>query len=137
MSTTFGAEGQSIDVDGSLLVQYGLVFAIGRTTILAAACGVLSLVAEIHGSDGLLGHCGHCRSGCWLDQVAFDPTATLETFSSGVFRWQDESGANAPLPSPSWYSAQFDAPRAIAGAGSVATIGGVAMEFARCAAAAP
>lgn len=50
----FGVERRSVVVDGSLLVQYGLIISIGRTVLLAAACGVPCIVADIHGSDGLL-----------------------------------------------------------------------------------
>ena len=50
----FGLAGRSVVVDGSLLTQYDLVISIGRTTLLAAACGVPCIMADIHGSDGLL-----------------------------------------------------------------------------------
>jgi hypothetical protein len=35
-------------------VNYDVVFSIGRTALLAAACGVPCIMADIHGSDGLL-----------------------------------------------------------------------------------
>jgi hypothetical protein len=50
----FGIERQSVVVDGNLLTQYGLIISIGRTVLLAAACGVPCIVADVHGSDGLL-----------------------------------------------------------------------------------
>jgi hypothetical protein len=50
----FGIERQSVVVDGNLLTQYGLIISIGRTVLLAAACGVPCIIADIHGSDGLL-----------------------------------------------------------------------------------
>jgi hypothetical protein len=50
----FGVQRKSVVVDGSLLVQYDLIISIGRTALLAAACGVPCIMADIHGSDGLL-----------------------------------------------------------------------------------
>jgi hypothetical protein len=50
----FGAPERSVVVDGSLLVKYDLAITIGRTVLLAAACGVPCIMADIHGSDGLL-----------------------------------------------------------------------------------
>ena len=50
----FGAQQRSAVVDGRLLAKYDLVISIGRTALLAAACGVPCIMADIHGSDGLL-----------------------------------------------------------------------------------
>ena len=50
----FGIERNPVLVDGALLVRFDLVISIGRTPLLAAACGVPCLMADIHGSDGLL-----------------------------------------------------------------------------------
>jgi hypothetical protein len=50
----FGVQRKSVPVDGALLSQYDLVISIGRTVLLAAACGVPCIMADIHGSDGLL-----------------------------------------------------------------------------------
>jgi len=50
----FGAESKSVLVDGVLLARYDLIISIGRTVLLAAACGVPCIMADIHGSDGLL-----------------------------------------------------------------------------------
>jgi hypothetical protein len=50
----FGVQRKSVVVDGLLLVQYDLIVSIGRTVLMAAACGVPCIVADIHGSDGLL-----------------------------------------------------------------------------------
>jgi hypothetical protein len=50
----FGLERQPAVVDGNLLTNYDAVISIGRTALLAAACGVPCLMADIHGSDGLL-----------------------------------------------------------------------------------
>ena len=50
----FGTERRSVRIDGSLLTKYDLVISIGRTVLLAAACGVPCIMADIHGSDGLL-----------------------------------------------------------------------------------
>jgi hypothetical protein len=50
----FGAQRTSVAINGALLVQYDLVISIGRTVLLAAACGVPCIMADIHGSDGLL-----------------------------------------------------------------------------------
>jgi hypothetical protein len=51
---TFGLEWKSVAIDGDLLIKYDAVLAIGRTALLAAACGVPCVMADIHGSDGLL-----------------------------------------------------------------------------------
>lgn len=50
----FGAQRESVPVDGALLSQYDLVISIGRTVLLAAACRVPCIMADVHGSDGLL-----------------------------------------------------------------------------------
>lgn len=50
----FGLEGVSAAIDSGLLSRYGLVVSIGRTALLAAACGHPCIMADIHGSDGLL-----------------------------------------------------------------------------------
>lgn len=50
----FGVQRKSVVVDGTLLVQYDLIISIGRAVLLAAACGVPCIMADIHGSDGLL-----------------------------------------------------------------------------------
>lgn len=50
----FGVQRTSVVVDGRLLAKYDLVVSIGRTSLLAAACGVPCIMADIHGSDGLL-----------------------------------------------------------------------------------
>ncbi len=50
----FGTQRSSVVVNGELLTQYDLIVSIGRTVLLAAACGVPCIMADIHGSDGLL-----------------------------------------------------------------------------------
>jgi hypothetical protein len=50
----FGAQRQAVPVDGALLSQYDLIISIGRTVLLAAACRVPCIMADVHGSDGLL-----------------------------------------------------------------------------------
>lgn len=50
----FGVERQSVRVNGALLTKYDFVVSIGRTVLLSAACGVPCIMADIHGSDGLL-----------------------------------------------------------------------------------
>jgi hypothetical protein len=50
----FGLQRQSVVVDGSLMTQYDLIITIGRSVLLAAACGLPCIMADIHGSDGLL-----------------------------------------------------------------------------------
>jgi hypothetical protein len=50
----FGNEHRTVVVDGALLTRYDAVISIGRTPLLAAACGVPCIMADIHGSDGLL-----------------------------------------------------------------------------------
>lgn len=50
----FGVQRRSVVVDGRFLAKYDLVISIGRTSLLAAACGVPCIMADIHGSDGLL-----------------------------------------------------------------------------------
>jgi hypothetical protein len=50
----FGVQRKSVVVDGPLLVKYDLIVSIGRTVLMAAAWGVPCIVADIHGSDGLL-----------------------------------------------------------------------------------
>jgi hypothetical protein len=50
----FGAQRKSVPVDGALLSQYDLIISIGRTVLLAAACRVPCIMADVHGSDGLL-----------------------------------------------------------------------------------
>jgi hypothetical protein len=50
----FGLQRKSVPVDGALLSQYDLVVSIGRTVLLAAACQVPCIMADVHGSDGLL-----------------------------------------------------------------------------------
>jgi hypothetical protein len=50
----FGAQRKPVAINGALLAQYDLVISIGRTVLLAAACGVPCIMADIHGSDGLL-----------------------------------------------------------------------------------
>jgi hypothetical protein len=50
----FGIQRKSVVVDGVLLSQYDLIISIGRTSLLAAACGIPCIMADIHGSDGLL-----------------------------------------------------------------------------------
>ena len=50
----FGIEHNPVVIDGSLLANYDCVVSIGRTAILAAACGVPCVMADIHGSDGLM-----------------------------------------------------------------------------------
>jgi hypothetical protein len=50
----FGTERKPVAINGTLLIQYDLVISIGRTVLLAAACGVPCIMADIHGSDGLL-----------------------------------------------------------------------------------
>ena len=50
----FGVQRKSVPVDGALLSQYDLVISIGRTVLLAAACRVPCIMADVHGSDGLL-----------------------------------------------------------------------------------
>ncbi len=50
----FGAPKNSVPIDGAFLVRYDLIISIGRTPLLAAACGVPCILADIHGSDGLL-----------------------------------------------------------------------------------
>ena len=50
----FGVQRQSVPVDGALLSQYDLIISIGRTVLLAAACRVPCIMADVHGSDGLL-----------------------------------------------------------------------------------
>jgi hypothetical protein len=50
----FGIQRKSVVVDGVLLGQYDLIISIGRTSLLAAACGIPCIMADIHGSDGLL-----------------------------------------------------------------------------------
>jgi hypothetical protein len=49
-----GAQQRPVVVDGRLLAKYDLVISIGRTVLLAAACGVPCIMADIYGSDGLL-----------------------------------------------------------------------------------
>jgi hypothetical protein len=50
----FGVQRKSVVVDGDLLTKYDLIVSIGRTVLLAAACGVPCVMADIYGSDGLL-----------------------------------------------------------------------------------
>lgn len=50
----FGIESASIVIDGKLLSRFDVVISIGRTAVLAAACGRPCIMADIHGSDGLL-----------------------------------------------------------------------------------
>jgi hypothetical protein len=50
----FGSEHRTVVVDGALVTRYDAVVSIGRTPLLAAACGVPCIMADIHGSDGLL-----------------------------------------------------------------------------------
>ena len=50
----FGAQRKSVPVDGALLSQYDLIISVGRTVLLAAACRVPCIMADVHGSDGLL-----------------------------------------------------------------------------------
>jgi len=50
----FGSEHRTVVVDGALLSRYEAVISIGRTPLLAAACGIPCILADIHGSDGLL-----------------------------------------------------------------------------------
>jgi hypothetical protein len=50
----FGSEHRTVVVDGALLTRYDAVISIGRTPLLAAACGVPCIMADTHGSDGLL-----------------------------------------------------------------------------------
>jgi hypothetical protein len=50
----FGVQRKSVIVDGNLLTKYDLIISIGRTVLLAAACGVPCVMADIYGSDGLL-----------------------------------------------------------------------------------
>lgn len=52
--TYYGVETNQVVVDASLLSRHHLVISIGRTAILAGACGVPVIMADIHGSDGLL-----------------------------------------------------------------------------------
>ena len=49
-----GAQQRTLVVDGELLAKYDLVISIGRTVLLAAACAVPCIMADIYGSDGLL-----------------------------------------------------------------------------------
>lgn len=50
----FGIESASIVIDSKLLSRFDIVISIGRTAVLAAACGRPCIMADIHGSDGLL-----------------------------------------------------------------------------------
>ena len=50
----FGVQRRSVVIDGKFLTKYDLIISIGRTVLLAAACGVPCIMADIHGSDGLL-----------------------------------------------------------------------------------
>jgi hypothetical protein len=50
----FGTQAKSVPVDGPFLSRYDLVISIGRTPLLAAACRVPCIMADVHGSDGLL-----------------------------------------------------------------------------------
>lgn len=50
----FGLESVSAVIDSKLLSRYGIVVSIGRTALLATACGRPCVMADIHGSDGLL-----------------------------------------------------------------------------------
>jgi hypothetical protein len=50
----FGLQRKSVCIDGALLSRYDLVISIGRTVLLAAACRVPCIMADVHGSDGLL-----------------------------------------------------------------------------------
>jgi hypothetical protein len=50
----FGVQYKTVVVDGDFLANYDLVVSIGRTALLAAACGIPCIMADIHGSDGLL-----------------------------------------------------------------------------------
>jgi len=50
----FGIESSSTDIDSALIDRYDVIISIGRTAILAAACGKPCIMADIHGSDGLL-----------------------------------------------------------------------------------
>jgi GT2 family glycosyltransferase len=50
----FGLEGVSAVINSKLLSRYAIVVSIGRTALMATACGRPCIMADVHGSDGLL-----------------------------------------------------------------------------------